>query len=210
MKKMLLITSLIIVLAMAGNVYAVSGNGSGNGSGNQNQNQNQEQNQAEETQLQNQNQESEQEEENNNENGSQISEQRRSTVANTVQQLLQVADRNGGIGEQVRLIAQAQNQNQEELEERIEKIENRKGLAKFLIGPNYGQINKANKVLEQNKEQIEELNQLKNQVVSSGDEQVINEQVQLLEQINLQIQNSLEQAEKGFSLLGWMLKLFIK
>lgn len=136
--------------------------------------------------------------------------QRRSEVANAVQLMLQVADREGGIGEQVRLIAQNQNKNQEEIEDNLEQVENRGGVAKFLIGPNYGQINKAEKLLEQNRDNISQLNEIKTQLINEADAQIIANQIEVLEQANLQIENSLKNAEKGFSLFGWMFKLLSK
>jgi len=139
-------------------------------------------------------------------NASTTAVQRRSQVASAVQEMLQVADRNGGIGQQVRTIAQAQNQNQEKLEASLDKVQNRSSFAKFFVGPNYGEINNAEKLLEQNRARIQELNQIKNQLLYS-DQQVITEQIQLLEQANLQIQNQLNNAGKGFSLLGWMFRL---
>lgn len=133
--------------------------------------------------------------------------QRRSEVANAVQEMLQIADRNGGIGQQVRTIAQAQNQEQEKLEASLEKVQNRSGFAKFFVGPNYGEIKNAEKLMEQNQEKIQQLTELKN-MISLSDQQVLEEQIQVLEQANLQIQNNLNNAEKGFSLLGWMFKMF--
>lgn len=133
--------------------------------------------------------------------------QRRSEVANAVQEMLQIADRNGGIGQQVRTIAQAQNQEQEKIEASLEKIQDRNGFAKFFIGPNYGEIKNAEKLMEQNQEKIQKLTELKN-MVSLTDQQALGEQIKILEQANLQIQNQLNNASNGFSLLGWMFKLF--
>jgi hypothetical protein len=143
-------------------------------------------------------------------NGLQNAEQRRSQVANAVQAMLQVADRNGGIGQQVKEIAQNQTQNQEKLEAGLEKVQSRSGIAKFFFGPNYGEINKAKQVLVQNQEQIIQLNQLKAQITNETDAQNLAEQIQVLEQTNSEIQNSLNQSEKGFSLLGWAFKMFAK
>jgi len=173
----------------------------------QTRNQQQTQNQGEESQIQNQEQvrtqtQAQQE--------SATSEQRRSQVANAVQEMLQVAERNGGIGQQVRTIAQNQNQNQEKIEASLQKVQSRSGFAKFFVGPNYGEINNAKKMLEQNREQIQQLNQIKNQLVNQGDQQQLTEQIQVLEQANLQIENSLGTAQKGFSLLGWMFRWFAK
>ena len=137
-------------------------------------------------------------------------EQRRSQVANAVQAMLQVADRNGGIGEQVRVIAQEQNQNQEQLEAGLEKVKERGGFAKFFIGPNYGEIDKAAKMLEQNRERVEELNRIAEKLANAGDKQQLMEQIQTLERANLQVQNDLAVSQKGFSLFGWVFRLFAK
>jgi len=137
-------------------------------------------------------------------------EQRRSEVANAVQELLQIADRNGGIGQQVRVIAQNQVQNQEELEKSLQQIQNRTKFVKFFVGPNYNEINKAKKILEQNREQINQLNQIKNQISDQNDIQNLNQQIQVLEQINLEIEKFLETSQKGFSLFGWLSKILSK
>jgi len=139
-----------------------------------------------------------------------ISVQRRSQVANAVQQMLQVADRNSGIGQQVKVIAQAQNQNQEKLQIGIEKIQNRNRFVKFLIGPNYSEIKNAQKLLEQNREQIDQLNQIKTQLSNQSDVQILTEQIQILEQVNAQIEETLQNEQKGFSLFGWLVRLFFK
>ncbi len=177
----------------------------GTGTGNQVQNQNQVKNQGEENKIQTSEQQGTQA---GNKSGSAVAEQRRSKVANAVQEMLQVADRNGGIGQQVKTIAQTQTQNQEKLESSLQKVQSRSGFAKFFVGPNYGEINNAKKILEQNKEQIKQLNEVKNQLANQGDQQTLTEQIKTLEQANLEIENSLGTAQKGFSLFGWMFRMF--
>lgn len=224
--KILAAGVLAMTFAIAGNACAASQNidnnkdnqakqqaqqqsqdGSETGDQNQVQNQNQIQNQGEVNQIQNNEQEGTQSQ---NKSGSAVAEQRRSKVANAVQEMLQVAERNGGIGQQVRTIAQTQNQNQEKLEASLQKVQSRSELVKFFVGPNYGEINSAKKILEQNREQINQLNQVKNQLANQGDQQQLTEQIQLLEQVSLEIENSLGTAQKGFSLFGWMFRLFAR
>lgn len=135
---------------------------------------------------------------------------RRSAVANAVQEMLRVADRVGGIGEQVRTIAQAQNQDQEQLEARLKKIEERGRVAKFFLGANYSEIRDAEKIIEQNRLRIQQLNEIKSQITNSGDQQALTEQISTLEQESSQTEDSLKRAQKGFSLLGWMFRLFAK
>lgn len=171
------------------------------------QNQNQIKNQGETNQIQNKEQEGTQKQD---KGESATAVQRRSDVANAVQEMLQVADRNGGIGQQVRIIAQTQTQNQEKIEASLQKVQSRSGFAKFFVGPNYGEINKTQKILEQNREQIKQLNQTEDQLTNQGDQQILTEQVQYLEQANTEIENLLNVSRKGFSLFGWMFRLFSK
>lgn len=136
--------------------------------------------------------------------------QRRSQVANAVQSMLQVADRQGGIGQQVRVIAQNQNQNQQRLENSLDKLQRRDFLAKFFIGPNYGEIKSIQEILAQNREQIIQLNQIMTQLSNQGDKTTLQEQIKVLEQANLEIENSLQNNQKGFSLFGWLFKIFTR
>ncbi|KKP92870.1 MAG: hypothetical protein UR99_C0062G0002 [Candidatus Moranbacteria bacterium GW2011_GWD2_36_12] len=134
--------------------------------------------------------------------------QGKSVVANAVQEILQIAQRNGGIGQQIRVIAQTQTQNQEKLEAGLKKVQDRSGLVKFLVGPQYSEINNTKKVLEQNREQLKNLNQIKNQLSNQSDQEKLKEQISLIEQSNLEIETTLNDSQKGVSLLGWAFRLF--
>ena len=188
----------------------VQGNQAGNAV--QTQEQNKVMNQEENTQIQTQEQNAVQTQDNtssktNQGKGKSTSEQRRSEVADAVQAMLQVADRNGGIGQQVKVIAQNQNQNQIKLEKNVEKIQDRGRFAKFFIGPNYREIKNAQKTLEQNREQIRQMNQLRTQLSNESDQQQLAEQIKVLEQANQEIETLLTDAQGGFSLFGWLNKL---
>lgn len=136
-----------------------------------------------------------------------MAEQVRSEVANAVQAMLQVADRSGGIGQEIKVVAQLQNENQLKIENSIKKIEGRGAVAKFIIGPDYGEIDNAQQILEQNKEKVSELNKIKIQLASQIDQQKLADQISVLEKANVQVEASLNQTEKGFSLLGWLFKI---
>ena len=145
-KKILALSILVVVFSFAFNVYAVKQVGNdvqvqqqaqtanqgedtqvqiqsneqiqiSNGSENQVQSQNQEQNISPAAR---QNQEKNQEQQ-----GQVNAEQHRSTVANFVQKLLQVSEREKGIGAQVKTIAQQQNQSAETTIQATEKIQTR-------------------------------------------------------------------------------------
>ncbi len=136
--------------------------------------------------------------------------QRRSRVANAVQEMLHVAERNGGLGKQIRTIAQNQNQNQERIEANLERVQSRSRIVRFFIGPDYSEINNADSILRQNREQIEQLNQIKNQFTNQSDQQQLTEQIRVLEQANSQIEESLTSEQRKFSLFGWLFRSFSK
>ena len=183
-----------------------NGNDSGNGSENGIKVQEKQQLQdGSEAGSQVQNQGEENQIKNNSDNDSQ---QRKSRVASAVQEMLQVSERNGGIGEQVRVVAQSQNQNQIELEGILEKVQSRNNFAKFFIGSDYKAIDNAEAILEQSNQQIQELVQIQNQLENEGDQEILAEQIRLLENVNTEIENVLNDSQKGFSLLGWIFKLF--
>ncbi|HRY60070.1 MAG TPA: hypothetical protein P5096_01690 [Patescibacteria group bacterium] len=186
------------------------GQGTGQGLTNQSesQTQSQTQNQGEDSQIQNQVQNQAQTETKS--NASEMGVQRRSRVATAVQEMLQIADRNGGIGQQVREIAQAQNQEFEDAEASLTRAQERTGFVKFFIGPNYGKIYDAEKRMERVQERIQELIQLKTQLSNSGDQQLLQQHIQNLEQVKTELQNKLQEEQKGFSLFGWAFRLFAK
>ncbi len=140
--------------------------------------------------------------------GLENAETRRSQVANAVQAMLAVADRDGGIGEQVRTIAQEQEKNFEDVEAGLEKVQNRDKFIRFLLGADYKEIKKAKDLLEQADNGVKELTRLRDQVRDSVDQAAMQEQLQTLSQIRDQVQAKLDEAQKGFSLFGWLARLF--
>lgn len=142
--------------------------------------------------------------------GMAIAEGRRSAVADAVQQLLKVADRNGGIGDQVRTIAQEQSQNRDLLEQNLQKIQGRSGVLKFLIGPDYGGISEAQGLLERDREQIQSLERIKSNLTDEADKQLVGDQIATLQQADTSIGDAIASAQKGFSLFGWAFRLFAR
>lgn len=113
-----------------------------------------------------------------------------------------------GLGDQIRTIAQNQVENQARIQSSIEKIQQRPGLAKLFIGPNYGEVNNAQRLITENTQQIRQLEQIAAQVSNGGDQQAIATQVQNLQEANNRLGNSLDEARSGFSFFGWLFQLF--
>lgn len=233
MKKLLITFSLIIASGIISPVFAANnsaGQGAGNQqqaatqtklqlhspspSGNQVQNQNQvnTQNQGEDSSLQVNTQEQENLGDGQGESlqtRNQTAVQNMSEVANQVQMLLQTRT-SGGIGEQVRTIAQEQNQAQEEIQEQINTLNSKGKLARFITGTNYGAINSLKGQLEQNQLRIEKLEQLQNQLSNQSDINTVQETIQALIQQNTALQDLITAEENTFGLFGWLFKFFAK
>ncbi len=177
----------------------------------QNQNMNQEQNTStvgQQNQEQNQEQVQEQNQEQNQKQQGQINaEQHRSTVANFVQSLLQVADREGGIGKQVRVIAQQQNDSDATTTKAIEKIQSRSKIKTFLIGSDYKNLGALRSEIVQTRNRIEQLNRAIQNATNTAE---IQAQIQTLEQEQTKIDNFIKEQEGKFSLFGWLAKMFNK
>ena len=137
-----------------------------------------------------------------------MGEQRRSQVANAVHQMLQVADRVGGIGEQVRVVAQSQQQNHEEVEDKLDKIKDRSGFAKFFIGPKYEEIEKTKDLIKQDKEKITRLEELKSTLTNEEDKTKIDEQISIIKEAITEVEKIIGEEQTGFSLFGWLAKIF--
>jgi len=176
--------------------------------GQQNQEQNQEMIQ-EQNKEQNQEQNQEQNKEQSQKQQGQINaEQHRSTVANFVQSILQIADREEGIGQQVRVIAQQQNQSATATIQAMEKVQTRNKVKTFLVGTDYKNLGALRSETVQTRNRLEQLNRLMENVQNEGDKTELQNQIQTLEQEQTRIESFIKAQEGKFSLFGWLVKLF--
>lgn len=135
----------------------------------------------------------------------------RSAVATFVQSLLNVADREeGGIGDQVRVIANAQNDSKDDVADAIDKIHNRSKVKTFLIGTDYKNIGQLRSEMVKTENQIDQLNKLLDQTTDADDKITLQAQIQALGQEQQKINDFLKANESKFSLFGWFVKLFNK
>lgn len=222
MKKTFVVTFLLmfglVVQAQAVSSNSNQGNKTGQanatvqgqaGNAVQTQEQNQIKNQGEETQIQTQEQNEIQTNDKVKNNKGQVNaESHRSTVANFVQSLLAVADREGGIGQEVRTIAEQQNGAKDKAADIIYAVENRSKLKTFLIGTSYKNLGELRSQMVQTRNQIEQLARLAVKVENEGDKTELQNQIQVLEQEQANINDFITQNESKFSLFGWAVKLF--
>lgn len=134
----------------------------------------------------------------------------RSVVANFVQSIVHLADREGGIGEQVRLIAQQQNKSEATTTAAIEKIEKRGKIKTLLIGSDYKNLGALRSEMVQTRNRISQLNNLMGKLKNASSTQDMQLQIETLKQEQTKIEDFIKAQEGKFSLFGWLVKLFNK
>ena len=137
--------------------------------------------------------------------------QHRSVVANFVQSLLSIASStDGGIGQQVRVIAQQQNDSDATTSQAVEKVQSRSKIATFLFGSDYKNLGKLRSEMVTTKNRINQLNNLLSNIPNASDTAEIQAQIQTLEQEQTKIEDFIKSKESTFSLFGWLVKMFNK
>ena len=176
----------------------------------QNQNQVNTQNQGDDSQLQVRTQEQESLGDRQGEglqNRNQNAVESMSEVAKQVQQLLQ-ARTEGGIGQQVRQIAQEQNQAQAQIQEQLYKLESKGKLARLLTGTDYKAVKNLKAQLVQNQLRIKQLEQLITQLSNQGDITTVQATIVALVKQNTALQEQITAEEGTKSLFGWLFRFF--
>jgi len=132
----------------------------------------------------------------------------KNAVADFVQNILQVADREGGIGQQIRIIAQEQNQSAGISIQAMEQVQARSRIKTFLLGTDYKNLGVLRSEVVQTRNRLEQLNRLMENVQNQAGQTELQGQIQDLEQEQEKIENFIEGQEGKFSLFGWLLKMF--
>ena len=137
-------------------------------------------------------------------------EEHRSAVATFVQSLLAVADREGGIGQEVRVIAQQQNDIKDRTSDLINAVESRSKVKTFFIGTSYKNTGELRSQMVQARNQIDKLKKLADKAENEQDKTELQTQIKALEAQQASIDAFITQNENKFSLFGWAVKLFRK
>lgn len=145
-----------------------------------------------------------------NDNGQLTAETHRSTVASYVKSLLDIANREGGIGSEVRLIAQAQNDSASTSVEAIAKIEGRSALKTFLIGSDYKNLGQLRSEISKTQNNTSKLKNLQTRAISDATKTDLAMQIKALDDSQIKLDTFVKANENSFSLFGWFVKLFSK
>jgi hypothetical protein len=137
----------------------------------------------------------------------------RSTVAQSVMELLS-ASRNlqtgedRGIGDRVRLIAKAQNDSRKKVAASLEQIEAKNGVAEFLFGPDFGEIENVKNEIGANDKRVNQLTEAEAEIGDVAVKNQVDQQLQVLQKENENLKAEVEKAENVTSLFGWAVRMF--
>ena len=133
-------------------------------------------------------------------------EEHRSEVADFVEKLLYVADRNGGIGEEIRRIAREQASSTDDVAEAIEMVEKRGKFKVFLIGTDYKNLGAIRSELVKTEARIESLKRETEKLIPL-EKDLLEGEISALQDEQDKLQSFIEDNEDRFSLFGWVAKL---
>ncbi|MBI2030143.1 hypothetical protein HYT05_00810 [Candidatus Kaiserbacteria bacterium] len=133
----------------------------------------------------------------------------RSKVAEFVKHLLEIADHDrDGLGEEVRVVAQTQNDSASTTAEAIAKVESRNPIMVFLIGSDYKNLGKIRSEVSTTASSITRLKNAASKTTDATVKAELEAEIKVLEDSQVKLESYVEAHESAFSLFGWAMKLF--
>lgn len=129
-------------------------------------------------------------------------------VAQFVHNLKELGGLDGRIGQQVKAVAQAQNDDIDDVEESINDIKERGKFAKFFIGPKYDSIAEIKTAITENQARIKVLTEVMNQITDPAIKLVLQDQINNFQQENNKLQAFIVEEENIASVFGWLIRMF--
>lgn len=134
----------------------------------------------------------------------------RSAMAAFVQSLLAVADREGGLGEQIREIAHAQNDAIATTTNAIQRVSSRGFLMSLFFGSDYKNLGVLRHGIVRTQNHLDGLNAVLANTTDPIAHSVLIEQIRVLENDKANMESFMAAHKESFSFFGWCAKLFVK
>lgn len=134
----------------------------------------------------------------------------KSTVALVVQKLLSVADRDGGIGAEVRLIAQEQASTSDKVKKDMDEIANENPLKRFFFGTSYKNTGELRSTVVTTQNHITQLKKALEKTTSTTTKVELSAQIAELEKVASSTETFIKTNESKFSIFGWFNKFISK
>ena len=132
----------------------------------------------------------------------------RSAVANVVQNLLSLAERAGGIGEEVRVVAQEQASTSVQSAEAMDTLDHESAVKVFFFGPDARSVGEIRSSLATTESGISRLTRAMDATSDASVKAELAAQIQVLEDEASSTETYLSAHEDVFSLFGWFTRLF--
>lgn len=129
-----------------------------------------------------------------------------SEVARTVQELLKESE--GGIGEEVREVARAQNQAQEKIQEHVRAIESRGQIMRLFFGSDQQAVKGLENQLRENRDRLARLEELENEAPTEDIQAQIQAARDALQGQNEALEQAVEAEKQIRGIFGRLLSLF--
>jgi len=129
-------------------------------------------------------------------------------VSDQVLELIDTVGAKGGIGQQVKVIAQDQTKLQQEIKSDVTQLNSRSAMAKFFIGSDKKLIQSMEQKMEQNRLMIQQLEQLMTQTQNQGDLEQLQLTIDLMTYQNTSLQSKIEKENKSNGMFGWLINIF--
>lgn len=131
-------------------------------------------------------------------------------VSDQVHQLIDTVGAKGGIGQEVKEIAQNQTKLQDQIKATFNQLNSRASLTKFFLGSDQDAVQEMSRQMDQNRLLIQQLEELKLQIKNSDDLQQVQQTIDLMTYQNTSLQNKIDLESHTRGLWGWFLNLFNK
>ena len=137
-------------------------------------------------------------------------ESHRNAVAVFVKSLLNVANRDAGIGQEVRVIANEQNDSATTTVSAMNTVETRSGLKTLLVGSDYKTLGVIRSEMAKTSNRIDRLNAAIEKTTNPSVKAELEAQVEVLVDAQAKVEDFVEDHETSFSFFGWFTRLFSK
>ncbi|AHB40208.1 MAG: hypothetical protein ACD_25C00054G0007 [uncultured bacterium] len=116
-------------------------------------------------------------------------------------------DEDESLKDELESFVESQKDLQEESIDQLEKISERGGVTRFLIGPNFESIRKLQEVIDANTRMLAQIQQIRSGTITPEEQQALDTLSSSIENQNQVINNQLSEQEGSFSLFGWLVRL---
>lgn len=131
-------------------------------------------------------------------------------VSTQVQELIDTVGAKSGIGQQVKVIAQNQQQTQEKIKSSYYQLKNRGQLVRLFVGSDKKMTKALEQMTEENKAIIQKLEEMKNLTKDQADLDQLQKTIDSLLYQNTSLGEKIAKEKQVNGLFGWFVKLFNK